>query len=83
MFHISDLIFFLRNKHGWMDGVCFLKFITPDYGDCRMNVDSFTAFLTLFVDAGCEYGNQYSWCDDMPKVFCKQYESFCCKTCRV
>lgn len=33
--------------------------------------------------AGCEYGNQYSWCDDMPKVFCKQYESFCCKTCRV
>lgn len=37
----------------------------------------------MFLDAGCEYGNQYSWCDDMPQVFCQQYKQFCCKTCGV
>jgi len=37
----------------------------------------------LWARAGCEYGNQYSWCDAMPSLFCPQYQPFCCKTCTV
>jgi len=45
---------------------------TANDGFC---VDCFNAVV------GCEYGNYYAWCNDMPRMFCSQHQQFCCKTC--